>query len=98
MNRHILMILTLVAPCLGACSSSTSSPDTGAPATDSVHPPSNIDITSCASIDFASDSQQQACSQCCMAAGFAASSFANHDHCTCGREPNDAGASACSSA
>ena len=50
-----------------------------------LHPPSSIDVVSCASVTSNSAGAVDACNNCCNERGFSASNFDTRGQCTCGQ-------------
>jgi len=59
-------------------------------------PPSSINVKLCSTITGGTDATNVSqCTTCCTAGGYALSSFAYNDHCTCGSLDQDASATPC---
>lgn len=70
-----------------------SSDDPGTESSEPLDPPSNIDAVSCWEI-VSSESVSSDCSDCCDANAFTRSTLYD-DHCVCGNQRDDSGATAC---
>ena len=59
-------------------------------------PPANINVTLCSNITGGADATKVSqCTTCCTGGGYALSSFAYNDHCTCGSLNQDASTAPC---